>query len=78
MALECVCSVAQSCLTLCGPWTAVHKALLSLRFPRQEYWSGGLPFPSTRDLPDPGIELLSLAPRALAGRAFTSEPPGKP
>ena len=25
-------------------------------FPRQEYWDR-LPFPSPRDLPDPGIEL---------------------
>ena len=29
-------------------------------FSRQEYWSG-LPFPSPEDLPDPGIELRSLA-----------------
>ena len=43
-------------------------------FPRQEYWSG-LPFPSQRDLTEPGIELRSPA---LAGRFFTSEPPGKP
>ena len=28
---------------------------LSMGFSRQEYWSG-LPFPSPRDLPDPGIE----------------------
>ena len=27
------------------PWTSVHQAPLSMRFPRQEYWSG-LPFPS--------------------------------
>jgi len=39
-------------------------------FPRQEYWSG-LPFPSPRDLPDPGIE---PKPPALAGRFFTTEP----
>ena len=43
-------------------------------FPRQEYWSG-LPFPSPGDLPNPGIEPLSPA---LAGRFFTTEPPGKP
>ena len=30
----------------------------SMGFPRQEYWSR-LPFPSPRDLPDPGIELIS-------------------
>jgi len=29
-------------------------------FPRQEYWSG-LPFPSSRDLPDPRIESRSVA-----------------
>ena len=37
------------------PGTAAHQALLSMGFPRQEYW-GGLPFPSPGDLPDPGIE----------------------
>ena len=30
-------------------------ALLSMEFPRQEYWSG-LPFPPPGDLPDPGIK----------------------
>ena len=37
------------------PWTVAHQALLSMRFSRQEYWSG-LPFPPPGDLPDPGIE----------------------
>ena len=41
---------------------------------QEEYWSG-LPFLSPRDLPDPGIELMSLA---LAGGFFTTEPPAKP
>jgi len=45
-----------------------------LGFPRQKYWSG-LPFPSPGDLPDPEMEPASLA---LAGRFFTTEPPGKP
>ena len=45
-------------------------------FPRQEYWSGW-PFPSPGDLPDPGIEPMSLASPALAG-SFTAEPLGKP
>ena len=39
-------------------------------FPWHEYW-GGLPFPS-RDLPDPGIEPMSLASPALAGGFFTT------
>ena len=35
-----------SCVQLCAtPRMAAHQALLSLGFPRQEYWSG-LPFPS--------------------------------
>ena len=29
-----------------------------MEFPRQEYWSG-LPFPTSGDLPDPGIEPAS-------------------
>ena len=45
-------------------------------FSRQEYWSG-LPFPTPRDLSHPGIELMSFAPPALAGRFFTA-PPGRP
>jgi len=30
----------QSCLTLFDPLTVAHQAPLSMRFPRQEYWSG--------------------------------------
>ena len=51
--------VAKSCLTLATPWTVVHKAPLSMGFSRQEYWIG-LPFPSPRDLPNPGIKPPSL------------------
>ena len=43
-----------------------HKAPLSMGFPRQEYWSR-LSFPTTGDLPDPGIEPVSPA---LAGGFF--------
>ena len=38
------------------PWTVTCQAALSMRFPRQEYWSG-LPFPSPGKLPNPGINL---------------------
>ena len=55
------------------PWTVAHQAPLSMGFPSQEYWSG-LPFPSPGDLPDLGIKPMSPA---LAGRFFTTEPPGK-
>ena len=55
-------------------WTVAHHTTLSVGFSRQEYW-GGFPFPSSGDPPDPGIEPTSPA---LAGRFFTTEPPGKP
>ena len=47
--------VTKSCLTLCTPWTVACEAPLFMGFPRQEYWSG-LPFPTTGDLPHPGIK----------------------
>ena len=50
------------------------RLLLSMGFSRQEYWSGLL-FPPPGDLPIPGIESVSSV---LAGRFFTTEPPGKP
>ena len=59
------------------PCTAASQASLSIGFSRQEYWSG-LPFPPPGDLPDLGIEPSSPASPALAGRFFTTEPPGKP
>ena len=55
------------------PWTAAYQAPLSMRFSRQECWSG-LPFPSLGDLPDPVIEPGSPA---LQADALSSEPPGK-
>ena len=63
----------QPCLTLCDPMdcsppvSSVHGI-----FFRQECWSGVL-FPPLRDHQDPGIESASPA---LAGKFFTTEPPG--
>ena len=37
------------------PWTVACQALPSMGFSRQECWSG-LPFSSSVDLPNPGIE----------------------
>ena len=54
-----------------------HQAPLSMKFFKQEYW-GGLPFPSPGDLSYPGIECVSLASPELAGKFFTTVPPGKP
>ena len=73
----CMCACAQSLSRVrlfATPWIVAHQAPLSMGFPRQEYWSW-LPFPSTGDLPDPGIKPTSSA---LTGGLFTTEPPGKP
>ena len=56
------------------PWTVAHQAPLSMRFSRQEHWSG-LPFPSPGDLPNPGIGPRSPA---LQADSLLSEAPGKP
>ena len=57
----CVCILSHFGL-LVAPRTVAHQAPLSMKFPRQEYWSK-LTFPSLGDLPDPGI---------LGGRLFTN------
>ena len=51
------------------PWT-----IQSMEFSRPEYWSGE-PFPSTGDLPNPGIEPRSPA---LQADSLPAEPQGKP
>ena len=55
-------------------WTVAHQAPLSMGFSRQEYWSG-LPYPSPRNLPNPGIEPKSPM---LQADSSLSEPSGKP
>ena len=66
--------VTKSCPTLETPWTVPARLLCPWGFSRQEYWSG-LPFPSPGHLPNPRFEPASPT---LAGRFFTTEPPGKP
>ena len=56
------------------PWIVACQAPLSVEFSRQEYWSG-LPFPTSGDLPNPGIKLGSPETEA---DSLPSEPPGKP
>ena len=48
------------------PWTIARQAPLSMGFSRQDYWSE-LPFPSPGDLPNLGIEHMSLMSPALIG-----------
>ena len=65
--------VTQSCPTLCDPMD--HARLLCpWDFPGKNTGVGSH-FLLQGNLPDPGIELMSPA---LAGRFFTTEPPGKP
>ena len=47
-----LCSVVSDSAT---PWTVVPQAPLSMGFSRQESWSR-LPFPTRRDLADPGVD----------------------
>ena len=73
--LYCCCLITKSCPTLCDHMDCGSLGSLSMRFPRQKYWSG-LPFSSQGDLPDPGIKPASLSTCALAGEFFTTEPSG--
>ena len=70
-------SVAQSYLTLCSLMDYSHQTHLSMEISRQDYWSG-LPFPTPRGLPDPGIKPVSLKSPALAVRFFTTSATWEP
>ena len=58
-------------------WTAARRAPLSMRFPKQEYWSG-LPFPPLGDLPEPEIEPASPMSPALQADSLPLELLRKP
>ena len=70
---QCCCLVAKLCPIFCGlmdcspPGSSIHEISQA----RILEW---LPFPSPGHLPDPGLKPTSPG---LAGRFFTSEPPGK-
>ena len=61
----------RSCPTLCDSMDCSRQASLSMGFSGQEYWSR-LPFPTPRDLLNPGVELDSPA---LQADPLPSEPP---
>ena len=63
------CAQLLSPVQLCGPIDCSPQVSLSMKFSRQEYWSE-LPFLPPRDLPNKGIEPVSFASPALAGRVF--------
>ena len=56
------------------PWTVAHQAPLSMGI-LQARIQGWVVISFSRDLPNPGVKTESPA---LAGRFFTTEPPGKP
>ena len=55
----CVLSRSVTCNSLQPHGLQTHQAPLSMGFPRQEYWTG-LPFPSSGDLPNQGLNLCLL------------------
>ena len=73
--IPCVC--AQSRPTLRPSGLKPARLLCPWDFSRQEYWSG-LSFPPPGDLSHPWIESMSPEFPELAGRFFTTEPPGRP
>ena len=71
--LSCFSHV-QLCVTL---WAVACQEPLSMRFSRQEYWSG-FPCPPPGDLPDTGIKPEFLRSPALAGvKIYSTGPTGK-
>ena len=79
--IVCACMLSHfSPVQLCYPMDCslpgfpIHER--GRQYSRQEYWSG-LPWSPVWDLPNPGIEPMSLMSPALAG-GFPLAPPGKP
>ena len=65
---SCICGLSHFFAIL---WTVVHQAPLCMGFSRQEYWSG-LPCPLPGDLPDLGVEPVSVTSPASANGFFTT------
>ena len=72
-----MCSVAQSCLTLCSPldYRLPGSSVLVILQARILEW---VAIPFTRDLSDPGIKPESLAPPAWQADSLSLAQPGKP
>ena len=67
--MSAVCYVASVISDSVIPWTLVHQTPRSMRFSRQEYWSG-LPFPSSGDLLNTGTNPFALPSSELADGFF--------
>ena len=59
--------------SLCPAWTVARQAPLSMEFSMQGYWSGR-PFPSPRDISDPGMDELGSS--TLQAVSLPIESPG--
>ena len=70
----CVCVCAQSCLTLCNPMYCKPAKLLCPWDSPGKINGVGCHFLLQWLFPTQGIEPMSLASSALAGRFFTTEP----
>ena len=66
--------VAKLCPTFCDPMDCSPPGSSVHGISQARYWSG-LPFPSSGDLPNPGIEPGSPP---LQADSLLTEPPGKP
>ena len=71
--LFCCCLVTKSCWTPMTPKTVNHQVPLSVKFSRQECWSG-LPFPTLGESSWPRDQTCFFY---AVGRVFTIEPPRK-
>ena len=68
LSIRCVCAKSlQSCLTLQDTWIVTCQTPLSMRFPRQQYWSG-LPCPPPGDPPTQESNLCLLPCRWILYR----------
>ena len=71
----CACYVLSHVQLFVTSWTVACQAPLSMEFSRQKYWSE-LPCPSPGDLPEPGIESVSLMSWQAGSLPLAT--PGKP
>ena len=73
----CACVHTQSCLTLCNPMDCSPPGF-SVPGISQTRILEQLPFPTTGDLPNPGVETASPASPELAGGVLSTAPSQKP
>ena len=72
----CVCMLSCDWLFVIL-WFVAHQTPLSMEFSTQEYWSG-LPCSTSRGSFQPREWTCTSCCSSIAGRFFTTEPPGKP